>query len=399
MPLLKDVAVCAVCGHKKKTHKNDKECRYCNCLGFTNGPPPAPTSPATVQPVDKKKYRSSDIHKLTEALRLTVEYVGMDTLPPIEGWSWFDAMVKYAPDLAQKMRNEWEQRQINKVRGFTVDHGSIINDVPDGTVRITDAKTGATVRDILPENREQQIQREHREKIARSKSYGMVHYFESEFGNSRLLCNNNDLLTALGTHVMGEVTCPECRDILDTIATKQADITAENQRKPFMGVRIHWVEGDARSGKALCGQPFGPDCIVTRMATAVTCPQCQTLMQDPGMAKAPENKRAQILRTAESLINGDRADTYGPPEISFGRIAKLLNAMGWRKFVESNPLQISHVELNAIDVALGLTQLKVSRIIGQPDHEDSWVDAAGYIGLGAEMATRSVVENGEPPVD
>lgn len=38
------------------------------------------------------------IRELTEAIRLTVEYVGVDILPPIEGWSWYDALSKYAPE-------------------------------------------------------------------------------------------------------------------------------------------------------------------------------------------------------------------------------------------------------------------------------------------------------------
>lgn len=98
------------------------------------------------------------------------------------------------------------------------------------------------------------------------------------------------------------------------------------------------------------------------------------------------NRRAAILRLAEIHINGDRADTYGPPEESFGRIADLWDAMGFQVIArdrESNTYESRPV--NATDVALALTLLKVSRIVGQPDHEDSWVDAAGYIGLGAEI--------------
>jgi hypothetical protein len=33
------------------------------------------------------------IKQLCEAIRLTREYVGEATLPPIVGWSWFDALV------------------------------------------------------------------------------------------------------------------------------------------------------------------------------------------------------------------------------------------------------------------------------------------------------------------
>lgn len=43
----------------------------------------------------------SAVEELCNAIRLTVEYVGVDTLQPIDGWSWFDALKKYAPDMAQ----------------------------------------------------------------------------------------------------------------------------------------------------------------------------------------------------------------------------------------------------------------------------------------------------------
>ena len=52
--------------------------------------------------VERTEHPTPDaFYELTEAIRLTVEYVGMDTLPPIEGWSWYDALVKYAPDVAE----------------------------------------------------------------------------------------------------------------------------------------------------------------------------------------------------------------------------------------------------------------------------------------------------------
>jgi len=41
--------------------------------------------------------------ELTTAILHTVEYIGTEMLPPIEGWSWYDAMVKHAPDLLQAL--------------------------------------------------------------------------------------------------------------------------------------------------------------------------------------------------------------------------------------------------------------------------------------------------------
>jgi hypothetical protein len=102
------------------------------------------------------------------------------------------------------------------------------------------------------------------------------------------------------------------------------------------------------------------------------------------------NKRAEILRTAEELINGDRALTYGPPEISFGRIAGIWNAMGYRHHVqvEHQPPGITKAnELDAVDAALILIGMKLSRTVGNREHLDNWLDLAGYSGLGGELAT------------
>lgn len=84
--------------------------------------------------------------------------------------------------------------------------------------------------------------------------------------------------------------------------------------------------------------------------------------------------RTEILHQADTLINGPRADAYGPPQKNFGNIARL-----WEP--------IFGVGITPAQVALALSQLKVARLIQSPDHEDSWIDAAGYIALGGELAT------------
>lgn len=89
--------------------------------------------------------------------------------------------------------------------------------------------------------------------------------------------------------------------------------------------------------------------------------------------------RDQILDTAGSLINGDRARDYGDAAENFQRIADL-----W--------CPILGVDVTATDVALCLTQLKVARLITSPGHQDSWVDAAGYVALGGEIAGRSALD-------
>ena len=48
-----------------------------------------------------KASTPSSVKELVEAIRFTVEYVGLETLPPIEGWSWYDELLKYAPENAK----------------------------------------------------------------------------------------------------------------------------------------------------------------------------------------------------------------------------------------------------------------------------------------------------------
>lgn len=96
-------------------------------------------------------------------------------------------------------------------------------------------------------------------------------------------------------------------------------------------------------------------------------------------AKVPDQPtsftRETVLTTAEQLINGQRAKDYGDASENFQRIANL-----WTP--------ILGVEVTATDIALCLTQLKVARLITSPAHKDSWVDAAGYIALGGEIANK-----------
>lgn len=118
------------------------------------------------------------------------------------------------------------------------------------------------------------------------------------------------------------------------------------------------------------GEQFDLDCI-ERLGAALT-----HVPDVPHVAPDAVNTRTQILRTAESLITGDRANDYDTKDDAtgnFNRIAKL-----WEP--------ILGVEITATDVALCLTQLKVARLIVNPTKEDSWVDACGYLALGGEIS-------------
>jgi hypothetical protein len=69
-----------------------------------------PNTTAAPAPSDLPHGRDAAIEELTEAIRLTVEYVGTETLPPVEGWSWYDALVKYAPDKAAALAHPGKTR-------------------------------------------------------------------------------------------------------------------------------------------------------------------------------------------------------------------------------------------------------------------------------------------------
>ena len=84
------------------------------------------------------------------------------------------------------------------------------------------------------------------------------------------------------------------------------------------------------------------------------------------------NKRTEILETAAKLINGDREQNYGTPEENFNRIAA-----GWSVILEK--------DVSAEQVALCMAWLKIARLVNGP-HEDSYIDAAAYVALAAELS-------------
>ena len=91
--------------------------------------------------------------------------------------------------------------------------------------------------------------------------------------------------------------------------------------------------------------------------------------------------RSDILDTAKGYVCSDRNSQYGEPEDSFAAIAAM-----WRLHLS---LRYSiEVPLAADDVALMMAQMKHVRILANPTKADSWIDAAGYIACGGEVATK-----------
>lgn len=89
--------------------------------------------------------------------------------------------------------------------------------------------------------------------------------------------------------------------------------------------------------------------------------------------------RAALLREAESLITGDRNNQYGPPTQDFARTAEFWTTYLGDKLKDG-------VRIQAHDIAVLMTLLKISRITWTANKKDSWADAAGYIGCGWECA-------------
>jgi hypothetical protein len=90
-------------------------------------------------------------------------------------------------------------------------------------------------------------------------------------------------------------------------------------------------------------------------------------------------RRDQILQAAKELINGPRAKDYGDAFLNHERIA-----IGWDVIAKAAIKK--HGRITPAHVTLMMDWVKTSRLVETIDHADSWVDKAGYTGLGGEFA-------------
>lgn len=111
---------------------------------------------------------------------------------------------------------------------------------------------------------------------------------------------------------------------------------------------------------------------------------------DPELGGNSGSIRAAVLAEASRLVTGDRNNQYGPPGQDFTRSSDAASAMGYRWTelpVDAPPCKTCGARrLMPHDTALWIGMVKVSRLMWQPGNPDSWVDAAGYFGCGAETA-------------
>lgn len=85
--------------------------------------------------------------------------------------------------------------------------------------------------------------------------------------------------------------------------------------------------------------------------------------------------RNEILKNAETIINGDREGTYGRPENSFLVISKL-----WAAYLGK--------EITSTDVANMMILMKVARNSSGVYKDDNWIDICGYAALGGEIQSK-----------
>lgn len=88
--------------------------------------------------------------------------------------------------------------------------------------------------------------------------------------------------------------------------------------------------------------------------------------------QAIEPKKS-MLQNAHELINGQRQQDYGDKLQNFSQIAMLFQGVLATKLLPD-------ALITAEDVALLMIQVKIARLAKTPDHKDSSLDVAGYIG-------------------
>jgi len=86
------------------------------------------------------------------------------------------------------------------------------------------------------------------------------------------------------------------------------------------------------------------------------------------------HSRGSILDTAKEYVTKDRAADHGDMEDNFQRIADY-----WSVHLDQR--------IDAHDVAVMMTLLKVARIKSNPRHMDNFIDGAGYLACGGELVS------------
>lgn len=95
--------------------------------------------------------------------------------------------------------------------------------------------------------------------------------------------------------------------------------------------------------------------------------------------------RSEILKRADSIVNGERQKAYGKPEDAFAMIAAL-----WSSYLDEC--------ITRVDVASMMIMLKIAREKCGEGKADNWIDICGYGSIGGEIST-TTAENAAKTVE
>jgi hypothetical protein len=84
----------------------------------------------------------------------------------------------------------------------------------------------------------------------------------------------------------------------------------------------------------------------------------------------PPSAREIFLKEVTGIVTKDRNNVYGPPEDSFTVIGAY-----WDTYLKHSKV----TTVDAADVAIMMTLMKIARLTFNKRHRDSAVDAAGYL--------------------
>lgn len=102
------------------------------------------------------------------------------------------------------------------------------------------------------------------------------------------------------------------------------------------------------------------------------------------------NSRGAILLEAHRIINGERQQQYGSPEDSHAVIAEL-----WSGYMHARSCCGHNVDLYPHDVAHMMVLFKIGRQLNGAGKLDNYVDAAGYLGIAADIQDSRTQEVGD----
>lgn len=96
--------------------------------------------------------------------------------------------------------------------------------------------------------------------------------------------------------------------------------------------------------------------------------------------------REDVLREATKCVCESRESEYGSPENNFNLISSF-----WSDYLGT--------KVSPVDVSMMMALLKIARIKSGRFKEDSFVDAAGYISCGGELAYKEIKDFCSPIKD